>query len=162
MAPVLRDFVWRTDRHAVLSFQKEVYETNFPGFRISQGFLRDYEQQLKQALRQPGERIVVMEEAGEIVGFIWLSLMQTMVEPLVGYIKNIYVAPAMRCRGCARMLLDEADRWFISHGCKKSGVDASVCNPRAIAVYEAAGYQPTRYRMEKCYGAGPPDESDNW
>lgn len=149
MTAQLREFRWRTDHQAVLGFQKEIYETNFPGFHMSQSFLRDYEQQIRRALRHPSEHLMVLEDEEGVAGFMWLALINTMVEPYVGYIKNIYVAPRLRARGYGRMLLSAADKWFLDRGCHKATLDASVCNSRAVGVYEAAGYHVQRYRMEK-------------
>ena len=158
MSVCIRPMNWRTDREGVLRFQKEIYETNFPGFRMSSAFLHDYEQQMRRALRQSNERLLVLDEEGEVCGFLWLALITTMVEPYVGYIKNIYVAPRWRGRGHARALLEAADDWFRLRGCSKATLDASVCNGRALAVYEAAGYTPARYRMEKVYESNAMEE----
>lgn len=155
MAATIRPVNWRCDSAAIMSFQKEIYETNFPGFRMSVRFLRDYEQQLKAATRTSSERLLVLELEGQVVGFIWLALIVTMVDPLVGYIKNIYVAPELRGRGYARQLLAEADEWFRSHGCPKASLDASICNTRAVHLYLSCGYEPARYRMEKRYEGSP-------
>ena len=149
MPPELREFRWRTDRDPVLEFQTEIYETNFPGFRMHEAFIRDYEAQMRKAWRHPGEYMVVLEDEEGVCGFMWLALISTMVDAFVGYIKNIYVAPRLRGQGHGRMLLAEADRWFRGHGCRKAALDASVCNPQAVAAYQRAGYVPTRYRMEK-------------
>ena len=42
----LRPLDWRRDREAVISFQVETYEGNFPGFRISDSFVQDFSDQL--------------------------------------------------------------------------------------------------------------------
>jgi ribosomal protein S18 acetylase RimI-like enzyme len=154
----LREFNWRTDREAIMGFQTEIYENNFPGFQISPGFLRDYEQQIRTATRHPGEHLLVLQDEQGICGFVWLALITTMVEPYVGYIKNIYVAPRLRGQGYGKVLLNAADEWFRSRGCSKASLDASVCNERAVGVYVAAGYEPTRYRMEKSYVPKTPQE----
>ena len=144
----LREFRWRTDRDAVLDFQTEIYELNFPGFRMDMHFMRGYEQQIRQATRHPGEHLLVLEDEHGICGFLWIALIATMVEPFVGYIKNIYVAPRLRGRGYGKMLLEAAEKWFKQKGCTKAALDASVCNAHAVGIYEAAGYEPERYRME--------------
>lgn len=154
--PRLREFRWRTDKDAVLGFQSEIYESNFPGFQMNVGFLRDYEAQLRKADRHPGEQMLVLEDEDGLCGFIWIALITTMVEPFVGYIKNIYVAPRLRGQGFGRMLLDAADDWFVRHGCTKASLDASLCNERAVRIYQAAGYEPVRYRMEKACGVAEP------
>ena len=160
MPPRIREMNWRTDREAVLSFQTEVYELNFPGFRMSQAFLRDYERQLRQALRQPNERILVLDNEGQVVGFLWASLVSTMVEPCVGYIKNVFVVPAWRGLGYGKQLLRAADEWFKQNHCRRAALDATISNRQAVAVYEAAGYVPARYRMEKVYEEEAARESE--
>jgi ribosomal protein S18 acetylase RimI-like enzyme len=152
--PELREFHWRTDKDVVLGFQQEIYETNFPGFRMTVAFLRDYEAQIRRATRHPGEKLYVLEDQSGVCGFIWLALITTMVDPFVGYIKNIYVAPRLRGQGQGKLLLKAADDWFRRHGCAKATLDASVCNGRAVDIYRMAGYEPTRYRMEKDLAVG--------
>lgn len=152
--PELREFRWRTDREAVLAFQTEIYETNFPGFAMTQAFLHDYELQIRRASRHPAERLLVIEDEQGLCGFLWCALITTMVQPFVGYIKNIYVAPRLRGQGWARRLLDAADEWFLANGCSRAALDASICNSRAVAIYLAAGFEPVRYRMEKDYTRG--------
>jgi ribosomal protein S18 acetylase RimI-like enzyme len=151
LPPEIRKLNWRSDREAVLGFQKEIYESNFPGFVMTPGFLREYEQQLRNALRATGEYVAVLEDEGQVIGFIWLALIATMVEPLMGYIKNIYLLPEWRGQGFARRLLEEGDRWFQACGCERVALDASVCNERAVGLYQQAGFEAVRYRMEKSY-----------
>lgn len=151
MAPRVRELRWPADREAVLSFQYEVYEHNFPGFRVTQSFLQEYAQQIRQAARSPYERLYVLEDEGRVVGFIWIEVRGTMIDPVIGYIKNVYVAPELRGQGQAQLLLSAADDWFRSQGCSKASLDVSVCNEAAIRCYQRAGYETARYRMEKRY-----------
>lgn len=148
----VRDFDWRRDRQTVLGFQYETYEGNFPGFRVTDEFLDDFSDQLRRAVRNRWERpLVLVDQTERVWGFIWLAMMSTMVDDWVGYIKNVHIAPGLRGKGYARVLLDEADRWFRANNAAKSTLDASLCNPHAVAVYEAAGYRIARVRMEKRY-----------
>ncbi len=142
---------WPSDRDAVLSFQYEVYERNFPGFRVSEAFLRDFAMQLKQAVRSPYEAVYVLADGGRVCGFLWIEVRATMVDPIVGYVKNVYVSPDLRGQGYGTMLLQTADDWFQAQGCPKASLDVSVCNGEAIALYRAAGYEVARHRMEKRY-----------
>jgi ribosomal protein S18 acetylase RimI-like enzyme len=146
-----RQFNWRVDRDAVLSFQHEIYETNFEGCSVDDSFLYDYSLALREATRNPSENLLVLERGGEVVGFLWLSLMSTLVDDCVGYIKNIYVAPELRGTGCGRYLLQLADEWFQSNGATKATLDATACNERAVGLYRDSGYDVVRYRMEKHY-----------
>ena len=160
MPPHIRPMNWRTDRVAVLGFQKEVYETNFAGFAVTVGFLRDYDSQLRQAARSRAEQVLVLDDEGAVRGFVWMAVLTTMADPLVGYIKNIYVEPQLRGQGWGQRMLEEADRWFLEHGCPKAALDATIANSRAVRTYLGAGYEPVRYRMEKVYGLATPRAED--
>ncbi len=147
----LRKLNWRRDRAAVLGFQYEIYETNFPGCIVDDTFIRDYSLTLRDALRNPNDSLLVLEKDGQVVGFVWMSLVSTLLDTCVGYIKNIYVARELRGRGYGRMLLEAADEWFQTHGATKATLDASVDNEQAVGLYEHVGYRTTRLRMEKPY-----------
>lgn len=151
LPPQVRELRWPADRNAVLSFQYEVYEANFPGFRVTPHFLREYGEQIRQALRSPYEKLYVLEDDGRVCGFLWIEIRTTLIEPVVGYVKNIYVAPHLRRKGYGKLLLEVADRWFRAQGCWKATLDVSIGNQPAIHCYRAAGYEITRYRMEKRY-----------
>jgi ribosomal protein S18 acetylase RimI-like enzyme len=148
----LREMDWRRDREAVLRFQYETYETNFPGFTVTEEFLQDFSDQLRRALRSRWEHVLVLaDQQDQVYGFLWLSLISTMVDEWVGYIKNVYVAPELRGRGYARMMLAAADEWFQFHNISKASLDASACNRHAVDLYLKSGYQIARLRLEKRY-----------
>ena len=152
MPPIIRRFNWRRHRQAVLEFQYETYERNFPGFRVDKAFLRDYDRQLREAARHASERLWVLEDNGQVCGFVWAALITTMIDLCVGYIKNVYVAPNWRGRGYGKRLMAAAEEWFGEEGIPKAALDASVGNDEALALYEAMGYRVTRLRMEKSCG----------
>jgi len=93
----------------------------------------------------------VLDDSGSVCGFLWVEVRATMVDPLVGYVKNIYITPELRKQGYARMLLAAADEWFRFRGCTKATLDVSVCNDDALSLYRSAGYEIVRHRMEKVY-----------
>ncbi len=148
---IIRELNWRTDRDAVLQFQRDTYELNFPGFVADQGFLRAYERDLRQAQRSGRQVVWVVEREGRLCGFLWLSLVATMVDPCVGFVNNLYVAPEERGRGLGRLLVQKADEWFRGQGVAKAQLTASAHNAAALRLYESAGYHTIRVRMEKPY-----------
>lgn len=145
----IRQFDLRRDLQIVLQFQHEIYERNFPGFKVTQKFLNDFARQLRAADRSPAERLWVLEIAGQVRGFVWGALITSMVDEFVGYIKNIYVAPELRGQGHGRRLLETAEEWFRTEGAPKATLDASMCNQQALSLYIKAGYHGERLRMEK-------------
>lgn len=155
--PTLRPFNARRDLEQVLDFQVEVYEVNFPGFRVDDYFRQDYARDLRRAARDPNETMQVLEQDGRLCGFIWAAVISTIVDPRVGYIKNVYVAEHLRGRGQADRLMSAAEEWLAAQGINKIMLDASVVNQRAVVFYERLDYVTERVRMVKRFvrPAGP-------
>lgn len=147
----IQRFIWQRHGRAVLSFQREIYEANFAGCVVDRDFLKDYAANLRDASRWDTEHLVVLERGDRTLGFMWLSIVSTLVDPCVGYIKNIYVAPQLRGEGWAERLMAYADEWFSSRGCNRAALDATCTNDRAVGLYEKCGFEVVRYRMEKRY-----------
>jgi ribosomal protein S18 acetylase RimI-like enzyme len=57
-----------------------------------------------------------------------------------GCINYLAVSPARRRQGCARLLMDEAERRLVARGCPKINLQIRTSNPDAIAFYERIGY----------------------
>jgi ribosomal protein S18 acetylase RimI-like enzyme len=147
--PVIRRFDFGRDVEDVLRFQVEIYETNFPGFRVTESFLRDYRRQLKRASKMWTEGLFVLDEARRPRAFLWVGVISTMINPAVGYVKNIYVDPDLRGAGWGRELLRVAENWARERGAAQVELDASLCNPEAVGLYENAGYRTIRLRMSR-------------
>lgn len=159
----IRPFDWRRHGRAVVEFQREIYETNFPGFVADDQFLRDYGEQLRRSYRNDAtEGIYVLEDGRRTLGFLWLSLIATMVDPCIGYIKNIYVAPDIRGQGYGKMLLGFAETWCLQRGVGRLSLDASCCNEAAVALYKHWGYHIARVRMEKEIRPRVGDTTGEW
>ena len=94
-------------------------------------------------------------------GFVWASIISTIVDARVGYIKNVYVAPHLRGRGQAERLMAVAEQWLREQAIEKIMLDASVVNQRAVRFYEKAGYATERVRMVKRFGAATGDHDAN-
>ena len=142
-------FNWRQHGERVLQFQYEVYQENFPGFTVDRIFLADYERQLRSALRNPYEALWVIEEGGQAQGFLWATIITTLVEEKLGYIKNVYVVPERRGLGWAKLLVRRAEDWMRTMAVRKSALDVTCQNETAVALYESCGYRVQRYRMER-------------
>ena len=75
----VRDFDFSRDIESVLRFQVEIYERNFPGFIVTEVFLRDYRRQLRRAGRQWTEALYVACDGRQTRGFLWVGLVSTRV-----------------------------------------------------------------------------------
>jgi len=87
-------------------------------------------------------RCWVVEEAGKLVGAIWLQIIEKIPNPGAetenhGYISNLYVEPSRRGAGLGSMLMDACLRF-----CEKETVDAVILwpTPRSRSLYERHGF----------------------
>jgi aminoglycoside 6'-N-acetyltransferase I len=61
----------------------------------------------------------------------------------VGYIEGWYVDPDLRRRGIGRALVDAAEAWARSRGCRQMASDAELWNTASHQAHEALGYRET-------------------
>ncbi|MEN6369731.1 MAG: GNAT family N-acetyltransferase [Thermotogota bacterium] len=62
----------------------------------------------------------------------------------VGYVEGLYVDPSWRRRGLGRRLVEEAEMWARSLGCREMASDTTSEYPDSLAVHRALGYEVTR------------------
>jgi len=82
----------------------------------------------------PNAMLVGIDDANRIVGF-------TAVHPAEGEMFLLFVHPDHGGRGVGRALLSAAHDVLRAAGCREAFLYTHEQNARAIAVYEAAGYQ---------------------
>lgn len=63
-------------------------------------------------------------------------------DPRSAEIKRMYVGPAGRRRGLARMMLAHLERTAAESGARRMVLETGMGQPEAIALYESAGYEP--------------------
>ena len=87
-------------------------------------------------------RCWVAEEAGQLVGTLWLQLIEKIPNPVAeaeshGYITNVYVEPALRGGGLGSRLME-----ICVQACTADGVDALILWPsqRSRPLYERHGF----------------------
>ena len=68
-----------------------------------------------------------------------------------GDIRNIYLEPECRGKGYGKKMLDFADQYFKKNGCSYAFAGIAAYNPASNALFEKAGYNKTRYILEKRY-----------
>lgn len=62
------------------------------------------------------------------------------LEPGIGEVKRMFVAPHARGRGVARMLLAASEDWAGTHGLSVLRLGSGLRQPEAIALYESSGF----------------------
>lgn len=84
-------------------------------------------------------------ESDQPVGFAQCQLRSDYVEGTesspVGYLEGIFVSPAHRHKGCARMLLDACERWALKQGCTEFASDCELDNAQSLAMHRALGFE---------------------
>jgi ribosomal protein S18 acetylase RimI-like enzyme len=100
-------------------------------------------------------RCWIAEEAGQLVGTIWLQLIEKIPNPVAeaeshGYISSVYVDPARRGAGLGSRLLDTCMRV-----CMEEGVDAAILwpSPRSRRLYERHGFAVREDLFERRLGS---------
>ena len=104
-------------------------------------------------------RVWLAEADGEILGNVWIELIEKMPNPIAepeenGYLTNFYVVPRAQGMGIGTALLDAALAW-----CREREVHAVILWPtkRSRSLYERAGFASPAALMEKVVtGEGAP------
>lgn len=147
---VLRRMRWDTDGRTVCAFQNDVYSVNFPDFKMTPRFLLGFEEGVRQGLVNPDHGLFVLEDAGRLVGFLWIVVyVSSWTGERYGYINNIYVIPSHRGRGLGRFMMEYTDEFLRERGVLSVRLTVTAANRVAVHLYERAGYHIERYEMQK-------------
>jgi len=100
----------------------------------------------------PCDLVLVAEQDGIIVGMISLHTTELFhAHGRIGRITSLVIDSAQRGSGIGQLLIDAADRFFISNGCVRAEVTSADHRPEAHGFYEAQGYLPDERRFMKRY-----------
>ena len=93
--------------------------------------------------------MVVAEEAGRVVGFVWVRLHRAPPLPVFrprryAEIDTLGVTEAARRRGVGQALVERAHGWAREQGVTEVQIVVWEFNAGAIALYEKLGYTPAR------------------
>jgi len=109
-------------------------------FRLDEACFEEPFRFTRSAMRQFAEsrkvRVVIAENAGELVGFAILN-----VERHMGYVVTLDVAEEFRRRGLARQLMETMEHEAVDAACAVVGLHVFVGNEAAIRFYERVGYE---------------------
>jgi len=145
----VRHLDYPSDLSALISFMPELYESNFPGFVADADFLARKRSQVREASRDPGQQILIAEDAAGVCGFIWLIVEIDHAGHRRGEVSAIHVAERVRGQGVGRMLMEEGESVLIDYGCDAVHLMVTSSNDLAVGLYRSMGYDVQRYQMEK-------------
>ena len=145
----IRHLDYPADVPQILAFLPELYESNFPGFVVDGDFVARKRSQLREASRDPGQAVLVAEDAKGVCGFVWLVIEVEYSGRRRGEISAIHVDPRVRGQGIGRQLMDEAEVLARTYSCEVMHLMVTKSNDVAVGLYGNMGYSVTRYQMEK-------------
>ena len=94
-----------------------------------------------------GQFLARSEQQGQAAGFAEVSLRKDYVNGTesspVAFLEGIYVIPAARHQGFARLLVQAAEQWAVAHGCRELASDAYLDNYASRAMHAALGFAET-------------------
>jgi aminoglycoside 6'-N-acetyltransferase I len=86
---------------------------------------------------------VAVRPGGGLCGFVEASVRHMAdgctTQP-VGYVEGWYVDPDVRRRGVGRRLVEAAEAWAASQGCREMASDAHLDNAASITAHKALGF----------------------
>jgi aminoglycoside 6'-N-acetyltransferase I len=103
----------------------------------AEAFLRGGEPRLHAVL-------LAEEPGGALVGFAELSLRpyaEDCVTSPVAFLEGWYVIPSARRRGVGRALVQAAEGWGRTQGCREFGSDTQYDNSTSAAAHQALGFE---------------------
>jgi GNAT superfamily N-acetyltransferase len=133
------------DASALAVLRYEFRASNKPAVESAEEFLLRCVEWMRSRLADDARwRVWVLDSAGDVVGNVWLQLIEKLPNPNVdrelhGYITNFYVRPEHRNGGAgSRMLRAVLDE------CERSNVDTVFLWPtaRSRPLYERHGFVP--------------------
>lgn len=93
--------------------------------------------------------LVACTDEGTVCGIVELSqrnVVDGCLTSPVGYIEGIYVEPACRGQGMARLLIEHAVAWCRGRGCRELATDAELDDEAAQRFHRHMGFEET-YRI---------------
>ncbi|HOJ45836.1 MAG: GNAT family N-acetyltransferase [Bacillota bacterium] len=149
--PRIREFNVKTDLEPILSWQEDLFTTNFAGFQMNPYFLKEQRRRLSEAALRPFEHgIFVLEHIpGKIGGFIWCKIYDTNEYGIFGSVEQIYLIPELRGKGFGKKLMEKGEEYFAERGAQSIKLLVTISNSAAVSLYQSLGYKATRWEMQK-------------
>ena len=93
----------------------------------------------------PEQSVFVACDAEEQVrGWLHVSAQHELTSPVTAEVRGLVVEADCRSRGIGRRLLEAAEAWAVTRGCRAMRVRSNTVRTRARTFYERAGYEVTK------------------
>lgn len=98
---------------------------------------------LEAYLQCPGSGGIVLEEGGQIVGYVFLHQWGSL-----GWFGPLGVAPTRQAHGYGKLLVEKAIEEFTERGVQEIGLETMVDLPANVGLYVACGFQPVHLVLD--------------
>jgi ribosomal protein S18 acetylase RimI-like enzyme len=144
---MIRDFTEK-DLDRILDYREEVARISFPELTLDRKKAREFI--LTHIEKRPGT-LKIAEVERKPVGFIRFRIEKGSFGDYGG-IDIIFVEKSHRQQGTGRLLLETAEKWFMSKGIDR--VEATITNTNApsLSFFRSLGYAEKRTVLEKKLG----------
>lgn len=105
--------------------------------------------EMQELCAQPGRyaQFIACTASGIPQGLVEVALRTDYVNGTdsspVGFLEGLYVDPAFRQQGIARLLVKTAEQWVCEQGCTEMASDALLDNTDSHAMHQALGFEET-------------------
>ena len=112
---------------------------------------RDVADRLARLLARPGQRFIVAEAEGRLLGWVHVELADYVDSGTYAQIAGLVVDRAHRRQGIGAALMADAETWARQQGCPMMRLRSSSTRTRAHRFYEGLGYAnvKTQYSFVK-------------
>ncbi|MFZ1428382.1 MAG: GNAT family N-acetyltransferase [Geminicoccaceae bacterium] len=132
--------------HALQEAERVLCPSRRPGHEVDRLCYRQ--------LLESGVQVLLAEEAEQAIGFVAGKLavdgdeLQQAAWRPHGHISDLYVVPAWRGRGAARLLLEAMSSRLRTMGAKRLRIAVLSVNQAAIKTYRRFGFEPFRMSLD--------------
>jgi len=104
-----------------------------------------------EALSRSGHGLYVAEEGGRVIGWIHVTIEETLTDAPKTVIDALVVGEGSRSRGIGRLLVAQAEAWAIARGHKTLRVRTRITRDRAHHFYKKCGFalNKTQHVLDK-------------
>jgi GNAT superfamily N-acetyltransferase len=115
---------------------------------------------LVSQLAEPDCAVLVAEESGEVVGYLFAAIEGTSWRDLrgpCGFVHDVFVREDVRHKGAGRALLDAAVAWIRARGLSQVVLWSKSRNDVAQRLFAGIGFRPTMVEMTLDLAAPEPE-----
>ena len=95
---------------------------------------------LSDALADPRQTVLVVDEAGVCVGWTQVVVASSLTSDPIAEVHGLVVAEGWRSQGWGSHLMDAAEEWAVEQGVRRLRVRTNVLRERAHRFYEKLWY----------------------